>query len=53
MGREEAAVVLLAMLERLEDIRSPGGYLRALSSKAALGEFSCGPMIMALLKRAA
>lgn len=51
MGPEEASVVILAMLERFGDIRSPGGYLRSLSAKAALGEFSCGPMIMALMRK--
>ena len=51
MGPEEAAVVIVAMLERFADIRSPGGYLRTLSAKAALGEFSCGPMIMALMRK--
>lgn len=53
MGPEEAAVVIVAMLERFGDIRSPGGYLRTLSAKAALGEFSCGPMIMALMRKEA
>lgn len=53
MGPEEAAVVLVAMLERFEDIRSPGGYLRHLTVKAAKGEFSCGPMVMALNRREA
>ncbi|MDA5095609.1 plasmid replication protein RepC [Aliiroseovarius sp. KMU-50] len=51
MGPEEAAVVVAAMLERFADIRSPGGYLRNLSSKAALGAFSCGPMVMALMRK--
>ena len=51
MGPEEASVVILAMLERFGDIRSPGGYLRSLSAKAARGEFSCGPMIMALMRK--
>jgi replication initiation protein RepC len=51
MGPEEASVVVVAMLERFGDIRSPGGYLRFLSAKAAIGEFSCGPMIMALMRR--
>lgn len=51
MGPEQASIVVVAMLERFEDIRSPGGYLRALTSKAAAGEFSCGPMIMALMSR--
>jgi replication initiation protein RepC len=51
MGPEQASIVVVAMLERFADIRSPGGYLRALSAKAAAGEFSCGPMVMALLGR--
>lgn len=51
MGPEQASIVVVAMLERFADIRSPGGYLRALTSKAAAGEFSCGPMVMALLSR--
>ncbi|CUH81102.1 replication initiation protein RepC [Tropicibacter naphthalenivorans] len=53
MGPEQAAVVLAAMLERMSDIKSPGGYLRALTDKAAAGAFSCGPMIMALMRKAA
>ncbi len=51
MGPEQASIVVIAMLERFADIRSPGGYLRALTSKAAAGEFSCGPMVMALMSR--
>lgn len=51
MGPEEASVVVAAILERFDDIKSPGGYLRSLTTKAAAGEFSCGPMIMALLGR--
>lgn len=53
MGPEQAAVVVVAMLERFAEIRSPGGYLRTLSAKAAEGAFSCGPMIMALMRREA
>jgi replication initiation protein RepC len=53
MGPEQASIVVAAMLERFADIRSPGGYLRALTSKAAAGAFSCGPMVMALLSRQA
>ncbi|UWQ44061.1 replication initiation protein RepC (plasmid) [Leisingera aquaemixtae] len=49
MGPEQASVVVAAILERFAEIRSPGGYLRALSAKAVAGEFSCGPMIMALI----
>lgn len=51
MGPEQASIVVVAMLERFADIRSPGGYLRALTAKAAAGEFSCGPMVMALIGR--
>ena len=51
MGPEQAAIVVVAMLERFADIKSPGGYLRALTTKAAAGEFSCGPMVMALIGR--
>lgn len=51
MGPEQASIVVAAMLERFTDIRSPGGYLRALTAKAAVGKFSCGPMVMALIGR--
>jgi len=51
MGPEQASIVVAAMLERFADIRAPGGYLRALTTKAAAGEFSCGPMVMALIGR--
>lgn len=53
MGPEQAAVVVISMLERLTAIHSPGGYLRALTAKAAAGRFSCGPMVLALLRREA
>jgi replication initiation protein RepC len=50
MGPENAAVAVAAMLERAGHINSPGGYLRDLTRKAARGEFSLGPMIMALMR---
>ncbi len=50
MGPENAAAVLAAMLQKVEDIRNPGGYLRRLTQKAEEGAFSPGPMIMALLR---
>ena len=53
LGPEEASVVLAAILQRFGDIRSAGGYLRALSQRASNGAFSTGPMIMALLRREA
>ena len=49
MGREAAAITVVGILQRASEIRSPGGYLRALTSKAESGAFSPGPMIMALL----
>lgn len=51
IGPEGAAVVIVAMLERFTEIRSPGGYLRSLTTKAAAGTFSCGPMVMALRQK--
>lgn len=53
MGPAEASVVVAAMLERLDEIQSPGGYLRHLARRAAAGQFSCGPMVMALMRREA
>ena len=53
MGPEQAAVVLAAMLERFAEIKSPGGYLRHLTHKAQNNSFSCGPMVMALLRKQA
>jgi replication initiation protein RepC len=51
MGDAEAAVTIAAILQRAQDIRSPGGYLRGLTEKAAAGGFSTGPMIMALMRK--
>ena len=51
MGPETAAITVAAILQRVERVRSPGGYLRALTRKAEQGAFSPGPMIMALLSR--
>ncbi|MDH7804612.1 MULTISPECIES: plasmid replication protein RepC [unclassified Rhizobium] len=52
MGPENAAAAIACILERTGHINSPGGYLRDLTRKAARGEFSLGPMLMALLKAA-
>lgn len=49
MGPELAAIAVAAMLQRIAGITNPGGYLRALTTKAGTGAFSAGPMIMALL----
>jgi replication initiation protein RepC len=48
MGEQGAAVVIAAMLERGETIRSPGAYLRDLTDKANRAEFTVYPMLQAL-----
>lgn len=50
MGPGVAAIVIACILQRMDTIARPGGYLRALSAKAAEGTFSPGPMVMALLR---
>ncbi|TRD15376.1 plasmid replication protein RepC [Palleronia caenipelagi] len=52
MGSDVAAITVACILQRFDQINSPGGYLRALSRKAAEGAFSPGPMVMALLNGA-
>ncbi len=49
-GPERAAIVLACILERSAEIRSAGGYLRALTTKAEQGKFSVMPMLEALMK---
>src|SRR5271168_1450996 len=49
MGEIPAAIVVAAILQRGAAITSAGGYLRALTEKAEAGEFSLGPMLMALI----
>jgi replication initiation protein RepC len=50
MGPENAAVAMACIFERSNFINSAGGYLRDLTRRSERGEFSLGPMIMALLK---
>ncbi len=50
MGDALAAVILACILQRASSITRPGGYLRALTEKAAVGAFAPGPMVMALLR---
>ena len=50
MGREAAAVVAAAMLQKAGTINSAGGYLRNLTEKARVGQFSIGPVLMALIR---
>lgn len=50
MGPENAAAMMACILERARHINSAGGYLRDLTTKARRGEFSLGPVLMALLR---
>ncbi len=50
MGDVNAAISVACMLQRAEHIAKPGGYLRALSARTADGQFTPGPMVMALLR---
>lgn len=50
MGEVAAAIAMACIYERGGHITSPGGYLRDLTAKAKRGEFSLGPMLMALLR---
>ncbi len=52
MGPENAAVTMACILERGGQINSPGGYLRDLTNRTKRGEFSLGPVLMALLRAA-
>ncbi|MCC0004611.1 MAG: replication initiation protein RepC [Methylobacteriaceae bacterium] len=49
MGEVYAAIALACILQKGPVINSAGGYLRELARKAKAGEFSVGPMLMALL----
>lgn len=46
MGETQAAIVVACILQRGTAIRSAGGYLRGLTRKAEVGEFSLGPILM-------
>jgi len=50
LGEHDASIVIAAILQRGEEIKSAGGYLRALTAKARAGDFSLGPVLMALLR---
>ncbi len=50
LGPENAATAIACILERGGHINAPGGYLRDLTRRAARGEFSLGPMLMAQLR---
>lgn len=50
MGERDAAVVLAAIYQKQDAIKSPGGYLRNLTDRAKRAQFSVWPMIMALVR---
>ncbi len=49
MGDVYAAILLACILQKGATINSAGGYVRELTRKAQAGEFSIGPMLMALV----
>jgi len=51
MSEAAAAIVVACILQRGTAIHSAGGYLRELTRKAESGQFSVGPMLMALIGR--
>ncbi|TRL36477.1 replication initiation protein RepC [Methylosinus sporium] len=50
LGEHDASIVIAAILQRGDEIKSAGGYLRTLTEKTRAGEFSLGPVLMALLR---
>lgn len=50
LGPENAATAIACILEKGGHINSAGGYLRDLTRRAERGEFSLGPMLMALMR---
>jgi replication initiation protein RepC len=51
MGPAGAIVTMAYLVERAEEIKSAGGYLRALSEKAEAGKFRLRPMLDSLMNR--
>jgi len=49
MGQVDASIVVAAILQKGDEVRFPGGYLRALTEKKREGQFSVGPILMALI----
>ncbi|WP_267427765.1 plasmid replication protein RepC [Methylobacterium sp. GC_Met_2] len=48
MGEDVAAITVAAILQRVERISSPGGYLRSLVERKKAGRYSLGPVLQAL-----
>ncbi|MEP2890280.1 plasmid replication protein RepC [Tateyamaria sp.] len=51
MGPEVAGITICCLVQRINDIRSPGGYLRRLTQQAQMGKYSVTRGIMALIQR--
>ncbi|WP_323772448.1 plasmid replication protein RepC [Antarctobacter sp.] len=51
IGRQGTAVVILCILEKMADIRSPGAYLRGLCKRAVQGRLNLKAMVKALNSR--
>ncbi|USJ28590.1 plasmid replication protein RepC [Ensifer adhaerens] len=53
MGEQQAAIAVAVTLEKYdrEDVRSPGGYLRALTDRAAAGELHLARSVFGLAAR--
>jgi len=51
LGVENAAITVSAIYERAAEISNAGGYLRSLTERARVGQFSPWPMVMALLRK--
>lgn len=48
MGEGQASATLAAILQKGDAVKNPGGYLRTLTRRASVGQFSIWPMLMAL-----
>lgn len=51
MGAEIAGITVCCLVQRIGDIRSPGGYLRTLTQQAQIGKYSVSRAVMALIQR--
>lgn len=51
MGPEVAGLTICCLIERIHEIRSPGGYLRHLTGQMDAGKFSVARLVMANLNR--
>lgn len=50
LGTENASIILACLLQKGNQIQSPGAYFRDLTKRAERANFSPAPMVMALLK---